>query len=705
LKIKIFFAFLFTFFLLSLPGNKSMKKMGNLFEEQQKGFEFIGQGFALKKIDNNNKVHLYKNGVFVKEQPLNPTVEKRLFVVDLVERQGVTRTKLATSLGISRQSINNWVDTYRKHGSIGLVNNSKDSWKKNPKRFTGNKARDLEQERLETKQEQEQNQISISFGKEVEVEEKYCGPANQLYCQEYDYQENRYSGSMLYVGILNKNFNFLKQLSALVGDYLWVPFMFILMHINKMPSSEQLKTVYRKEFGQLLGLGKLPHLEKVRENITGLIGLKQAKGAVVKFFKVQVIKGFVSIWRIFLDGHFVPYTGKEKVHKSYNTQRDMMMPGNTEFFSHDSTGHIVHFDIQEGKGDIVKNLQQVSQQLKPYNNETPPLVVVDRELWGVDKFIELSSYRFVTWEKYCDKAALKQLPGSCFTTSLEFGNIKYLLFEENKAYKNIKGKTIELRRVIARNTKTTETIAIVTNDTIETTEVIADSMLNRWGCSENGFKHMGTRTNMHYNPKWEIEQASQEQSVYNPEYSNLKKQLKQKKGLLAKITKELGKKEPVLKKDGTPRKSPARDKKIAQKKQLEQDIELLKQQIGNCPERVEMTDIGKSLYKTIDTEAKNWWNIAEMLFWNSRKKLSRLLFQYLPNNRDLLPVLDAITHAKGWMKSTKTMIIVRLEPLEIKRYRDAQIQLCRYLNTMKIKLPNGKLLQYDVGHNPYSVKK
>ena len=679
--------------------------MGNLFEEQQKGFSFIGQGFALKKTTDPNKVHLYKNGVFVKEQILTPAIEKRLFVVDLVERQGVTRTKLADSLAISRQSINNWIDIYRKNGSNGLINNSKDSWKKNPKRFTGNKARDLEQEREENLQEQEQEQLSISFDQEVHVEEKYCGPANKLYSQEFDYKESRYSGSMLYVGILIEKFKFLKQLSALVGDYLWVPFMFILMHVNKISSIEQLKTVYKKEFGQLLGLDKLPHLEKVRESVTALIGLKQANHAVTKFFKVQVIKGVVSIWRIFLDGHFVPYTGKEKVHKSYCTQRDMMMPGTTEFFSHDSTGHIVYYDIQEGKGDMVKSIQQISHQLQPYNNETQPLVVVDRELWGVNKFIELSAYRFVTWEKHCDKAALKQLPDSYFTTSLDFGKDNYLLFEENKVYKDGKGKTIELRRIIAKNAKTAETVAIVTNDTIENTEIIADSMLNRWGCSENGFKHMGRRTNMHYNPRWEIEQASQRQSVYNPDYSNLEKQLKQKKGLLVKIIKELGKKEPALKKDGTPRKSPVRDKKIAQRKQLEQEIEQLKQQIKDCPERVNAADIDEPLFKTIETESKNWWNIAEMLFWNSRKILSRLLFQYLPDNRDLLPVLDAITNARGWMKSTKTMIIIRLEPIEVKRYRDAQIQLCRYLNNKRIKLPNGKLLQYDVDHNPYSVKK
>jgi len=54
-------------------------------------------------------VHLYNNGSFVKEQVLYPSVERRLFVVDIVERHGVMKTRIAASLGISRQSVDNWI--------------------------------------------------------------------------------------------------------------------------------------------------------------------------------------------------------------------------------------------------------------------------------------------------------------------------------------------------------------------------------------------------------------------------------------------------------------------------------------------------------------------------------------------------------------------------------------------------------------------
>ena len=381
------------------------------------------------------------------------------------------------------------------------------------------------------------------------------------------------------------------------------------------------------------------------------------------------------------------------------------MPGQTEFFAHDSNCNIVYFDIQEGKGNIHESVRQISRQLQPYNGDIPPLIVVDRELWGVEKFLKLSEARFVTWEKYCDKASLKELPDSYFNEELELNGKTYFLFEEHKTYSNTKRQSIDLRRIISRNSKDGETLAIVTNDSLETTGTVAESMLNRWGCSENSFKHMGVRTQMHYNPLWKIQEESDDQQINNPRYLALKKELKEKKKELTKIQKELGKKEPKLKKDGTPRKAPAREERLAKRKAFENEIDQINQQISQCNERIDLRDTREEVFKTVDNEAKNWWNISEMIFWNTRKKLARLLFTYLPDNRDLLPVLDAITSSRGWIKSSKDMLVVRLEPLEVPRFRDAQIQLCRYLNNQEIRLPNGKLLQYDVGDNPYSVKK
>ena len=102
----------------------------------------------------------------------------------------------------------------------------------------------------------------------------------------------------------------------------------------------------------------------------------------------------------------------------------------------------------------------------------------------------------------------------------------------------------------------------------------------------------------------------------------------------------------------------------------------------------------------LNTEGKNLWNLAEALSWNSRKKLVQIFKEFLPNERDIRPVLEAITESRGWIKSTREAIEIRLEPLETPMYKAAQIQLCRYLNEKEIRLQNGKRLLYDVGPDP-----
>ena len=224
--------------------------MNDLFSEQNLNLDFIGNNYYLKKTSNEDVVHLYKNDNFIKIQNLRPQIEKRIFVVDMIEGYGVTKSLLAKSLNTSRQSIDNWLATHNKYGSEGLVNNTKDSWKTNPKRFKGNKSRELEKERLEAKENTDTKELSINFEKDNNIDEKSEVYAQELYTEEFDYQENRYSGSLLYLAILLSRFNYLNQLSSIVEKYLWIPFMFVMMHVNKIASVEQFICLTKENLGK-----------------------------------------------------------------------------------------------------------------------------------------------------------------------------------------------------------------------------------------------------------------------------------------------------------------------------------------------------------------------------------------------------------------------------------------------------------------------
>ena len=149
--------------------------------------------------------------------------------------------------------------------------------------------------------------------------------------------------------------------------------------------------------------------------------------------------------------------------------------------------------------------------------------------------------------------------------------------------------------------------------------------------------------------------------------------------------------------DGSLRKNNARNDLQLKRDRLIIEIERTKSEFKTCPEKInllEQQDIKK--FKVIETEGKRIWDFTEVIFWNTQKKLIAILKEFLPDERDLIPVLEAITKCRGIVKSTKNSITIKLEPLERPKFRQAQIQFCRRLNQMNAKLDNGKEIIFDV---------
>lgn len=655
----------------------------------------IGNTIGIKVKDNT--VIVYRSGILLKNVEIKSGFDRRIFVVDLVERYGVSKMKLSKAMGISRTSIDTWLKTYRQKGTEGLVNSSKKGVgrkKMSKVRPKGNKFKQISQENKRQRLLREEMNLKIQF---PELEPTQETEKQEHFNQEQEYKENRYAGSFLYWAAIQHQFKFMQSVESVFGRYSTVIYLFVMMHVNRIGSLEQLKTVFKKEFGILLGLPQLPSAPKLWQMIHEVVSLKKSLSLRLHFFKYQMQKSLVSLWYLFIDGHFIPYTGKEKVHKNFHTQRSMMEPGQNEIFVHDIQGRIVYFDLQEGKGNMLGVIKEQSKTIAPYLAGKPPLFVADKEIWGVDKFLSLQDCRFITWEKNTNVKEVESINAGMFSEPFAINNTEYQAYETSKVYKDIKGNSIALRRIVIWNKKTGKRSVAVALDEYEDTVTLAKAMLNRWGKSENSFKHMGNRTKMHYNPVIEISKDSQNQDIPNPQYIKLNKELSSLKRQLFTTERKIGQKPITQNKDGSIRKNRSRDNLLEQQKELRLQIQQKKVKIAECPQRVDSSSIdGKSQFKVIDTEAKNLWDISETIMWNSRKYLSKLLEEYLPNERDLLPVLDAITNSKGKVKMTKDAVIVVLEALERKQFYQAQVQLCRKLNQMKIKFSNQKILFLDV---------
>lgn len=660
----------------------------------------IGNNFGLKRI-SNGKYILYRYGIPEKEVEFKSALDKRIFVVDLILKHGVKKSRLTDVLHISRKIIDVWLYKYQQGGNEALVNSTKKGVGRKNKEETvrpsGNKFNEYaECHKKKREKEDEINQLQININISAAQEDE--PPQSELFSQEQGWSENRYAGSFIYWAISQNRYSIMNLFTWLYEKFNVVIYLFFMMHVVGIETIEQFKTVYKREFGALIGLKRLPSHPVLWDMIHKTVLLGRSLQAVNHYFKTQISKGLVSLWYLFIDGHFIGYTGKEKVHKNYHTQSREMHPGQNEIFIHDMSGCIVYFEIQEGKGDMLKVILEKSKEYSSVMNNIPPLFVVDRELWGVEKFLKLSACRFITWEKHTDSKGVYSIEDKLFNLYLQVNGTNYQVYETKKTYKNIQGQSIELRRIIIWNTKTNIRSACVTNDIYEDTLTLARAMLNRWGKSENSFKHMGNRTNMQYNPVLDVTRESAEQKIYNPEYAKLHKEIAQIKKLLSSIERKIGSKPIKFNKDESLRKNSSRDWLTKEREERQNELKALQQQIKEIPQYIDISgsdDYEK--FKVIETEGKNLWNLAESIFWNSRKHLVTIFREYLPNERDLLSVLEAITKGKGKVKSTKDSLIVKLEPLERPQFRHAQEQLCRRLNQMNVKLHNSKTLMFDVG--------
>ena len=261
------------------------------------------------------------------------------------------------------------------------------------------------------------------------------------------------------------------------GKYSTVFYLFFMMHVNKIGSVEQLKTIFKNEFGRLIGLKKLPNLPALRSLLHEIVSINISKTVVCDYFKSQIHKGIISLWYLFIDGHFIPYTGKEKVHKNFHTQTGEMEPGQNELFIHDIEGRIVYFDIQEGKGDMLSMIIEKSKEYAPYIGNIPPLFIADKEIWGVEKFLLLADCRFVTWEKNTDAEKINKLPDSVFSSPFKVNGIVYQVYETKETYKNIHGQNISLRRLVIWNHQSCRRSVAVSNDSYEDSVSLAYAML------------------------------------------------------------------------------------------------------------------------------------------------------------------------------------------------------------------------------------
>jgi len=672
----------------------------------------LGNRISIKFVGvNKTSVTLYHQNIPLKIVDLTDRVSKRLFVIELVEL-GVAQSQIAKVLDISRQTIHNYIQTKKHFGQEGLINSYSPGRSKSmrrqradnlDKRLIGNKARHLEEIRKEKKEGQNKQQFNLPLGDQSQG----ISEEDQPFALQHDWAPTRYAGVFIYLITLIHLHDWLRMVMAYFGDKYKIFVVFVLMVANDIRSIEQIKNIRKREAGLILGIGHLPTKLHVRTWLHGACRLQVSGHLLKDFFSRQLRGGLVGLWLWFTDGHLLPYTGKSKVHRGYNTQRQLMVPGRTNQVTCDISGRVVDFEIQEGKGDMRAYLVALGDKWGDELEERP-VMVFDREGYGTEFFFKMNQARvpFVTWDKHVDAKKLEAIEAERFNEEFEVNGKQYRVFEDEKVFthrpENEPENPFSLRRINIWNVTCGRRTSALANVPVEKMSAgqCAGAILNRWGASENTFKHLSEKHPLNYQPGYAFTESAK-QEIANPEIDKVRRQMKQKKKELDKLCKKLSKSEQVFNKDGSLRVNAVHQRLRMQIQQIEADIERLNQKSKELPERIDITSLEDyRCFQKICNESKNLFDFVTSSVWNARKQMTEWLMPFFENKNETVDLFYAIANCQGWIKSDHQNVIVRLEALQQPSRRAAQIQLCRKLSELGVSTPGGKIFKIDVGDSP-----
>ena len=697
----------------------------------------VGGGFVINIHPGENgrstgKVHLdcrvvvYRNGSCEKEVDFKDNAAKRVLIVEMVE-QGANQSKLANALDLSRQSIHNWRETKKHFGLEGLVNNYKISESKNrstqrknnaSRLGSGNKSYILEELRQKNQEERDAEQFSFDFGCGADGKGERVSDSDQLYSEEHDWKPTRYAGVFTYLISLVVHWNWLELIQGFFGKSYRIFLVFLLMVARNVRSLEQLKNIRLAEGGVLLGLVRIPGKEKVWQWFYQAASKVRSAELLCSYFRYQIKVGLVNVWLWFTDGHLLPYSGKEKVHKAYNTQRRMPFPGQTNLVSCDPTGRIVDFSIEEGKGGLRDRIFALAAKWSEALRRVP-IMVFDREGSGLRFFSELvtENIYFATWEKHANKKHLESINAEKFSETFSFNGKDYRYFEEKKVCSyspdDVDGAEAAnavhnfiLRRIVIWNLSSNRRASGLAWDGSPevsgqlTTRECAEAILSRWGASENTFKHLKDRHPFHCHPGFKFSD-SKKQLIANPELKESGGKISGLKKRLTRLYRDVTKTRDVKKKDGALRSNSKKQRLSSQITDLEGLLQKEQRHKSQLPAQVDVSTLENyASFKRIDNEGKNLFDFVTTSVWNARKQLIDYIRPDFTNENELVDLFYAITECHGWVKTTSTDVIVRLEPLQQPRRRLAQERLCKKLSQLGGMTPNGKWLSIEVGNDP-----
>ncbi len=343
------------------------------------------------------------------------------------------------------------------------------------------------------------------------------------------------------------SFNFSEGFYRIYDIFLTIAFM-VLARVGNI---NRLGDVSPGEWGKLLGIDRIPAVKTMREKADELShGQNEANldKWISEHSSTWMEKNEDTIGRLYVDGHVRTYFGKTKLPRRYVSRQHLCLRGMTDYWINDQNGapfFNVTTPFSKGLIEILqtkiipKLLEEMPCQKTAYELAENPdiyrfLIIFDREGYSMKLFKDLwEKHRIAcqTYNKY-PKDAWDENDFIEVEVIHPFDNVEKTKIAEKRVY----DKTNDFYcREVRQLTESGHQVSVISTDFISKAEYIYSHMQSRTS-QENFFKYARQDYNIDTLNSYEKTNVDETETVVNPVYRQLEKDLNSLRAKLARRT-------------------------------------------------------------------------------------------------------------------------------------------------------------------------
>jgi hypothetical protein len=521
--------------------------------------------------------------------------------------------------------------------------------------------------------------------------------------------------ALLATGLLR----FTQEFYALPKGFYGIDSIFLLlalMALARIPSIEQLRYAAPGEWGNLLGLDRVPEVRTLRAKLELLC---REAGRAVQWHTAlarEWIAGQAgSELAFYADGHVRVYHGDlSPLPRHYVARERLCMRATTDYWINAMDGQpffYVNKEVDPGliatlRHDLVPFLEreaprspELQQRMADNPRQHAFTLVFDREAYSPEWFAEMQSQRIaiLTYHKYPGEDWSEE-EFSERTVELSGGTVVSMKLAERGSRLSNGLWVRQVRKLSARGKQT----AILSTDYLADYTRLAASMFARWS-QENFFKYMREHYGLDRLVEYGTEAVPDSVQVVNPVWRQLDSQVRTLSGQRQRLSlcfAALGLEADL---------SEAEVTRYAQKKaQLQEEIEHLAKQLEQAKQQRKETahhvTVGElpeaERFSRLLPERKHFLDTIKLISYRAETSMACLLRESMSREDDTRALLRQIysTEADLLPDADNKTLTVRLHHLTQAAHDQALVRLCEELNATETIFPGTDLrLIYKIG--------